>query len=155
MKLISKKLGLVVALVAVIVAAGVAFAVMSYGAPLQYPLQISAKGTILTFGLEVYSDSACTVKLTQIDWGLVSPGETKTTTCYLKSLSTVNATLSMVTGSFVPSGAGSYLGLTWDREGAKILPGQVVSAVFTLKVNSGITGITSFNFVITVTATQA
>ena len=95
------------------------------------------------------------MKLTQIDWVLVALGDTKTATCYLKSLSTVNATLSMVTGSWVPTGAASYLGLTWDREGAKILPGGVVSAVFTLKVNSAIQGITSFNFVITVTATQA
>jgi hypothetical protein len=93
--------------------------------------------------------------LSTIDWGSLTPGQTKTVTCYLKSTSTVNSTLSMSTGSWNPSSATSYITISWNREAYKIKPSEIVSATLTLVVSQSITGISSFSFTITTTAMEA
>ena len=62
-------------------------------AALLYQARIPASGTMKAVGLEVYEDAACTIKLENIDWGLVAQGESKSVTCYMKSGSNVEAEL--------------------------------------------------------------
>jgi len=116
---------------------------------------ISGTGKIVQLNIGVYSDQACTTSLSSIDWGSLTPGQTKTVTCYIKSTSTVDSTLSMSVGGWSPSSASSYIGLLWNRAGYTIKSGEVVSATFTLTVSQSITDVSAFSFTITVTATEA
>jgi hypothetical protein len=61
----------------------------------------------------------------------------------------------MSTSSWNPSSASSYITLSWNREAYKIKPSEVVSVTLTLVVGQSITGISSFSFTITITATEA
>jgi hypothetical protein len=128
--------------------------VAAYGL-LQVQVRIPATGTVKAIGLGVYSDQACTVALSSIDWGLLSPGESKSYTFYLKSLSTVNASLSLSNGNWEPSIAGSYISLSWNREQYHMAPGEAILAVLTLQVSSLIQGVSSFSFDAVVTAAEA
>jgi hypothetical protein len=107
---------------------------------------ISATSNALSSSLSVYSDSACTVPMTTIDWGSVSPGGTITRTGYVKNTGGgVSLTLSMATSNWNPTNANGPLTITWDKEGTVLAPGQSTAATITLLVSSSITGITSFS----------
>jgi hypothetical protein len=105
--------------------------------------------------LGVYSDSACTTPKTDITWGDLQPGGSTHQTVYIKNTGNVAATLSCTFGNWVPSGAASYVTVTWDKEGAPIAPNESVAATFTLTVSPSITGITTFSVEINISATQA
>lgn len=109
--------------------------------------------SILTFN--IYSDSAYTTPITDISWGDLEPGGSTHQTVYIKNTSNVAATLSCTFGNWVPSGAASYITVTWDKEGASIAPNESVAATFTLTVSPSITGITTFSVQINISATQA
>lgn len=104
--------------------------------------------------LGVYSDSGCTTALSSVSWGTLDPGATSTATMYLKNEGNVPVTLSISASNWNPSSASSYFTLTWNRAGYVLAVGASVQAVLSLAVSSGISGITTFSFDITVTATQ-
>jgi hypothetical protein len=58
--------------------------------------------------------------------------------------------LNMTYSGWNPVEAGTYLSLTWDREGVIVAVDEVVSAVLTLHVSDIIAGITSYSFDITI-----
>lgn len=118
-------------------------------------VRIPATGDIRAIGLGVYSDQSCTTTLSSVDWGLVSPGETKTFTCFLKSLSNVNTSLSLSIENWSPTIAGNYIALSWNRESYQVTPDEVISAVLTMHVNSSIQDVNSFSFNAIITATEA
>ena len=120
----------------------------------QVQVRIPATGNVKAINIGVYSDQACINALSSIDWGLLAPGENKSVTFYLKSLSNVNASLSLSNGNWAPSIASSYISLSWNRETYHILPGEVLSAILTLQVSSSIQGVSSFNFDAIVTAVE-
>ena len=107
-----------------------------------------------TVQLGVYQDSGCTAPLKSISWGSLNPGSSTNSTMYLRNEGNVAVTLSLQVGNWTPSTAQNYLTLTWNRDGYVLQPNAVVQAVLTLTVSSSITGITSFNFDITITASQ-
>lgn len=123
-------------------------------AVVQFQLRISAFGVVSAVGLEVYSDAECASPLTHIDWGFLAPGESKTVTCHLKSLSTVNAILSLTTDNWNPPYAANYIGVSWNREAALIKPGEVLPAELTLNVDSTVQGISNFNFTIIIAGVE-
>lgn len=129
-------------------------ATMLVYAVVQFKLRIPAGGVISAVGLEVYSDVACIIPLTYIDWGFLAPGESKIVTCYLKSLSTAHASLSLTTGNRDPSQAANYIRVSWNREAALIKPGEVLSAELTLTVDSAVQGISNFNFTIIIAGVE-
>jgi hypothetical protein len=104
--------------------------------------------------LGVYSDSGCTTALSSVSWGTLDPGATSTATVYLKNEGNVPVTLSISASNWNPSSASSYFTLTWNRGGYVLAVGASVQAVLSLTVSSSITGITTFSFDITITATQ-
>jgi len=104
--------------------------------------------------LGVYSNSGCTTALSSVSWGTLDPGATSTATIYLKNEGNVPVTLSISAGNWNPSSASSYLTLTWNRDGYVLAVGASVQAVLSLTVSSSISGITTFSFDITITATQ-
>jgi hypothetical protein len=120
----------------------------------QSQVRIAATGNIKAVGLGVYSDQACTGPLSSIDWGLLEPGASKTTTFYLKSTSNVNASLALSESNWVPVLASGYISLSWNRESYRTRPGEVVSVTLILQVSSSIQGVNSFSFDAIITASE-
>jgi len=104
-------------------------------------------------GIGVYSNSVCTVPMTTINWGSVSPGGTVTTTIYVKNTGDVSLTLSMQTSNWNPTSANGLLTVSWNQEGKTLAPGQSTAATITLTVSAGTTGITSFSVQISISGT--
>ena len=102
----------------------------------------------------IYSDSGCTTVLPSISWGTLDPGGSTSATVYLRNEGNVQVMLSMAYGNWTPSSASGYFTLSWDRQSYVLSVGSVVQATLTLSVSSSISGITTFSFDITITATQ-
>jgi hypothetical protein len=104
--------------------------------------------------LGVYQDSGCTTVLSSVSWGTLDPGASTSSTIYVRNEGNVAVTLSIQASNWTPSTAQNYFTLTWNRNGYVLQPNAVVQAVLNLAVSSSISGITSFSFDITITATQ-
>jgi hypothetical protein len=145
--------GRLLAVAALAVAA--AFLVGLCVAALLYTARIPASGTMKAVGLGVYEDSACTVKLEHVDWGLVAPGESKSVTFYVKSGSNVDAELFLASESWEPTAAAGFIAVTWDCEGKVLAAGAVAAVELTLHVDAAISGVDGFSGVIVITAVEA
>jgi len=113
-------------------------------APSPIPTPTPTPTPVLQIG--VYKDTDCTEALTSINWGELSPGESKNFTCYIRNQGNVPVALYMQTENWSSPLAASYIGLSWDCEGAVLAKGAVVSAMFTLHVDSAVQGVDSFAF---------
>jgi hypothetical protein len=72
----------------------------------------------------------------------------------VKNEGNVPVTLSVQASNWNPASAQTFLTLTWNRNGYVLAVGASVQAVLYLTVSSSISGITTFSFDITITATQ-
>jgi hypothetical protein len=115
---------------------------------------LQSNGTVTAVNVGVYSDSGCTQNCTSIEWGTIAPGNSSTRTIYIKNIGTIPMTLSMTTGSWVPSNANTYISLSWNRGGTVLSAGQSISATLTLSASSSAGNITSFSFNMTITGTE-
>jgi len=111
---------------------------------------LSSSGTVNTINVEVFWDVDCTQIITDIDWGALDPGENTSKTIYVKNTGSTAMMLNMTYSGWNPVEAGTYLSLTWDREGAIVAVDEVVSAMLTLHVSDTIAGITNYSFDITI-----
>ncbi len=85
-------------------------------AVLQDAYRFRNKAVVKAVGVEVYADAALSVPLSEVDWGLVAPGEAKTFVCYVKSASTMGTVLSLTAGNWAPLLAEGYLTVSWSRD---------------------------------------
>jgi hypothetical protein len=118
---------------------------------LTYETRISSVGTVKTVGVEAFWDINCTSRVTEIDWGLVEPGQHVNATIYLKNEGNTPITLSLRTENWSPSNASDHITLSWDYADQTADPGAVVKVNLTLAVSSNVTGITRFTFDIVIT----
>ena len=119
---------------------------------------LSSTGSIqiqTTADIGVYSDVGCTTPLTSLSWGTLQPGGSQDRDCYIKNEGNTPLTLSLQTTGWNPAAAENYLDLSWDYNGAPIGAGAVIHVTFTLSVDSGITGVTTFSFDITIVGTSS
>jgi hypothetical protein len=86
-----------------------------------------------------------------IDWGFLEPGETKNSLAYLKSTSNVPINVTMVTESWSPANATTFIGCSWNAEGRQINPEGMIPVNFTLTVDKLTKGLKSFSFTIAIT----
>jgi len=107
-------------------------------------------GTVNTSGVGVYQESDCINALKLINWTTLEPGSSKNFTCYVRNELSSVSTLSMSTSNWDPPNASDYLTLSWDYGGQSIGVNDWVQVTFTLSVDAGIVGITSFSFDITI-----
>jgi len=114
---------------------------------------IPGAGSIKGVGLGIYWDPQCANETSSIDFGLLEAGSQKDFTLYLENEGNTDLTLSMATQNWNPVEASNYIALTWNREGQKTSPGQVISFVITLSVSSNIQDISSFSLDITISGT--
>ena len=111
-------------LVAVALAVGIIVGSTVTYAALQGSLTIPTSGSIFAVNVGVYSDSACTVNLTSISWGAVSPGESVDRTVYVKNTGNAPITLSIATSGWSPVAANGPITIAWDSEATSLYPGQ-------------------------------
>ena len=114
---------------------------------------IKNHGTIRAIGISFFQDQACTTPLTEISWGLLSPGENASFVGFCKNTKTISVTLTLQTQNWSPSNAADYIRGSWNYTGATISRGQVIPIAFSVAVAQNITGITDFSFEFLVTAT--
>jgi hypothetical protein len=112
---------------------------------------VPSSGTVTAINVGVFSDSSCTITLTSIDWGTISPGSSVTRTIYVKNTGNAQITLSMTKTDWNPTSANGPVTLGWNREGTTLNAGQYAAAILTLSVSSSISGITAFSVNIVIT----
>ncbi len=114
---------------------------------------VSSSGVITTPNLSVYSDSACTKRLTSIDWGNIAQGSQVTKTVYVKNEGTTALTLHMSTTNWNPATASGPITISWDRESTALAVNQVTTVTLTLKTAATISGVTTFSTNIVISGT--
>ena len=107
---------------------------------------LSSSGSIKAINVEVYSDPACTLSLSSLDWGTPEPGDVVTRTVYVKNTGNADMTLHLAISNWSPAEASNYLTVSWDQEGTTLSADEVATTVITLTVSGSITGIDTFSF---------
>ncbi len=124
------------------------------GASVLSQKSITSTGTITTSpNVGVFSDSACTVAVSVLNWGAVPAGGSGTQTIYVKNTGTGTMALNMTVSGWTPQTAATWIAISWDREGAVLSAGQSVAATLTVTVDTAISGVTSFSNTITLSGT--
>jgi hypothetical protein len=113
--------------------------------PTPSPQPSSTNAPVSSINVEIYTDAAATTKLTNLQWGSLSPGGTVTKTIYIKNSGNTAETLNMTAAQWTPTLASSVLSLTWNKEGNSLAAGAVVPATLTLQVASDPGSVTSFS----------
>ena len=143
------------AVIAVILIAGIlsGLIIANVSSLFQTSSTISSVGTFKAIGIGVYWDDNSTSNVNTLEWGLLTPGSTKSFTVYVSNEGLVPLTLSISTSNWSPPAASNYLTLTWDYNGQPVTASVTVPVTITLKVSTAITGINNFNFDITTVGT--
>lgn len=111
----------------------------------------SAGGSVIaTDDIEVYNDQGATDPCMQIDWGTIDEGSSATHTIYVKNTGGSTQTLHLSMSNWVPSEASSFLSVSWDREAASLLPGEMVLATLRLSAAWDTGSLDVFSFDLTV-----
>lgn len=117
------------------------------------PPQPSTPPTSTQFGFGVYSDQSCTSKVSNYNWGTLSPGASNSIVVYVRNEGNVPITLQKQMLNTNPTNLGSYLTVDWDYNNQALNAGQVLRVTLVLRVSSQITGISNFSLDFAVTAT--
>lgn len=155
-----KRIAIVAILVASLIVASVA-AVMffknylngnTYDIQLTKDKTIPSKGTFKLLFVGVYWDSAATNATTLIDWGILSPNDTKTVTLYVKNEGNGDGHFTFATSNWNPVNATTFIFATWNYNGAIVPKNTVVPIIFKIQISSAIQGIDSFTYDTLITA---
>ncbi len=101
-------------------------------------------------GIDVYWDAKCMNSVTSINWGMLSPGDTKSVMIYVRNEGESGTVLSLNVYSWYPIEASTFLKVEWNYTGAPVEPGQIVAVALVLTVGSKVSGITNFSVTIEV-----
>lgn len=142
----------------VIVALFIASIMMITGvlALIQSTKTIPSNGTIAGVNVNVYTDASYTTLFTgNLTWGTLSNGTTTTHPIYIKNDGkSLSMKLSLGNNSWSPSGADTYMNLTWDQEGTILAPSGTVTATLSMWVSPTYTTGTDFGVNIVITGTS-
>lgn len=127
--------------------------VMSLGYTLiLFSIELPSLANIKAINCEIYEDLNATQLLTEINWGIIEPNETKTFMLFIKSTSTVNITLSLATANWHPANCTLYIDLTWNYMMEELEPLSITPIELYLHIADNITGIDNFSFDIIISA---
>ena len=105
--------------------------------------------------IDVYSDNACTKRISSVEWGSIEAGRSRDKVIYVKNNGDHEVSLSLSTDDWLPSLASSYLRISWDYDGSVLQKGAVKKVTLTLTISSSINGISNFNFNIVITGSAS
>jgi len=145
-------------LIATIVVAAVTVALLMAIRP------VSSTGKIKAIGCEIWADANRIIKLQQVDWGVLSPGDVAAVTFWVQNIGNLNGTLSfnitswqfttVIANSTLPSNASNYLVYSWNYSGAVLKPFDTVPVQMQLAVAPNIQNISQFNCTINIWITE-
>ncbi|MCK4475084.1 hypothetical protein KAU30_04500 [Candidatus Bathyarchaeota archaeon] len=113
---------------------------------------MQSRGKIKGIGVGIYANAEASIVVSEIDWGILEPGESENVTVYIKNEGNVVANLTMYTEAWTPPEAEESIQLTWDYDGTELGISDIRCVTFTLSVAPSIIGINDFSFDIIVTA---
>lgn len=122
-------------------------------AVMQWTRRIPSSAALKVLGIGVYKDVNFTVSVTEIDWGIVEPGENKSFSAYILNESNVPVTLTMQTEDWRPANASSWISLSWDYDGSEIPVDGSIPVTFVLTLDPATSGIDTFSFTIVIVGT--
>ena len=105
---------------------------------------VSAVETQQSIG--VYWDQKCTQIVTSVNWGTLTPGQTKTVTFYVRNEGNSTILLVFSTANYNPSRASRYISLSTSTNNSKADANQTIKVTSTLKISSKISDMTDFSF---------
>ncbi len=97
----------------------------------------------------VFVDSECVNQCEKLDWE--SGAGSTSRTVYVKNTCGAPVALSMFATGWAPSDVGSFLTVSWDKEGHVLSPGESASAVLTLTASENASSVEFFGFRILIT----
>ncbi len=140
--------------VVALILVAVALTATTYGA-ISVNQSLTTNGSInVTPNLGLYSNSACTTSLSNIDWGTITPGNNQTRTVYVKNTGTgTSLTLNLSTSNWTPTTANGPITISWNKEDTRLAPSQSTAATITLASSSSIVDVTTFSVQILISGT--
>jgi hypothetical protein len=121
---------------------------------------VSSTGKIKALNCEIWADANRTIKLQQIDWGVLGPGDVAAVTFWIQNIGNINGTLSfnttdwqfsgVLSNSTVPANASSYLVYSWNYTNYVLKPFETVPIQMQFAVSPQIVNISQFNCTINV-----
>ena len=94
--------------------------------------------------IQLYEDLNVTIPLTPINWGTLSPGESRNRTIYITNANNVSWTLTVRTANWTPAEAEQYINFTMANTTLK--PASVTPVTFTLTVAENVPSNLKFSF---------
>ena len=83
----------------------------------------------------VYSDDQCINQMSSISWGILEPGSSKNTVCYIKNEGNIVLFLALKTSNWNPKKAFKDITINWDYGGQSLNPDEVIQVTLTLSVS--------------------
>ena len=111
-------------------------------------------GEIRSIGVNCFVDSMCTIPVTSLNWGVLSPGDVIYRTIYVKNTGNVNMTTTMTTSFWSPIEAPTVMTITWNLERALLKPSEVRRGNLCLTLATDTKMIQSFTFLTIITGTE-
>ena len=115
---------------------------------------INSGGAITSINVEIYNNNECTEPCTNIDWGIITPGDSTTKTIYIKNTGNKPINLFMTAENWIPIDVETYSSVTWNRENFNLNPDQIIITTLTLEIAQDINSIEDFNFDIIITGIE-
>jgi hypothetical protein len=138
-------------LLVIIISGLVAWTVALAAQQARVPMQ--GQGQIKSAKVKIYSDETKTVPVTSIDWGIVSPGETKSVTIYVFNDGNIPLNMSYTVDNWVPTNATVFLSCTVSMP-AVIQARSHSQLTITLNVSADIVDIVEFQYQITIIGSE-
>lgn len=120
--------------------------IVSVSAAMYQTIKIKSTGQIKGVGCDIFADPEGVIEVTNLDWGILEPRESKNITVYVKNTGNVPASLSMWTETWIPEEAEIYVAFVWNYEGMTVPVDAMAKVTFTLTIDQDITGINMFSF---------
>ena len=101
--------------------------------------------------VDVFSGVGVDIWPSSIDWGTLSPGDSRNSTLiHVNNTGTRAITLTFNCSGFNPVDAENYMTTTWDYRNQTLAVAEVIDVTFTLTVAANITRITDFRYNVTI-----
>ena len=136
------------------IAAPLIFLIVSLLAIVAVANLVSEGGTVINLsgrivpgqGLGIFSDLNCSRELTFIDWGNLTPGDSRDRSFFVRNEGGQNSTIQKREDNWAPPEAAEFLEVSWNYDNRSMTLQEVLEVTLTLSVAADIQGISQFSF---------
>ena len=111
-----------------------------------YMLFIDNNGNMKAVNIEVYNDPELINKVTDIEWGIFEPGQSKSIPVWIKNTGNSDVHIYLYTQLWVPDEVEDYITVSWGYSGEILKPNDVIQVILTVTVSKDISNIQTFSF---------